>query len=505
MAKISKADALATAERMAADPIWFVREVLGGDPWCKQCDILNSVRDNRRTSVRSCHGVGKTRAAAWAALWYALTHPDSVVVTTAPTWTQVESILWREIRGAYANAKYPLGGKLTNTQLELDNNWVAFGRSTDVPERFQGIHSASGDILLIVDEAAGVEQDIYDAAEGFLTSTGARVLLIGNPTLLSGEFYNSFKGDLYNKISISAFDSPNLQDGAVVRPYLITSEWVEEKRKKWGENSPLWYSRVLGEFPTSNDGTLIPLAWIERAQARWTDTIEPANVVLGADIGLGNPDPACIVKRTGSAALTRIERVRDVYSDDTMELSGIITNDIKALKATDVNVDKIGLGAGVTDRLRENSADGTIAANVRGINSAMPPVDTTRYFNLRAEMGWELREAFERNSVAIDPKDDEAAEELAAVRTYGASGLDGKGRIRLEPKAETKERLGRSPNFFDAACLAASRTLSKVTISRNDKSAEVERFSFNDDGVRNERIAKFLAGRKDARKKKVAA
>lgn len=221
------------AVRVASDPVWFVTNFIGGDPWDKQREILESVRDNRRTTVRSCHGVGKTRAAAWAALWFAVSHPDSVVVTTAPTWHQVEHLLWREIAGAFTTAKLSIGGTLTGTQLEFDSNWVCFGLSTNNPERFQGVHSVSGDILLIVDEAAGVEQPIFDAAEGFLTSSGARVLLIGNPTQLTGEFYQSFRGDLYHKISISAFDSPNLQDGAPVRPYLITREWVEENWAAW--------------------------------------------------------------------------------------------------------------------------------------------------------------------------------------------------------------------------------------------------------------------------------
>jgi phage terminase large subunit len=518
-------EARETAARITADPVYFVREVLGDDPWGKQIEFLESIRDNKRTTMRSCHGTGKTHIAARAALWYLATHPDSVVVTTAPTWFQVEELMWREIRGAYAGSKFDLGGKITSTKLEIDTNWVAYGLSTNDPNRFQGSHAVSGNLLLLVDEAPGVDQDIFDSAEGFLVSDGSRVGLAGNPTMLSGEFYQSFRSKLYHKISISAFDTPNFTTFGITiedirnntwkqkinkplpRPYLITPAWVAEKYIKWGENSPLWFARVMGEFPSKSDNTLIPLAWIERAQARWTDTVEGTNVVLGADIGLGNPDPAVIVKRTGTAKMTRIERLRELYADDTMEITGVITADVKTENASAINIDKIGLGAGVTDRMREHAKNKTITAVVRGINSAMPAIDDGKFFNLRSEMAWELRERFETDTIAIDPRDEEAAEELAIVRTYGTTGLDSKGRIRMEPKDDTKERLGRSPNYFDAACLACARTLAAVDIRHSDgrgDSEELDDYTITPQGIRNERVARFLAGRRPVIEKRKA-
>jgi len=519
----SEKERIAFAERAKVDPVWFVKYALGGDPWGKQCEFLESIRDNKRTSMRSCHGTGKTRTEAWAAVWFSLTHPDSIVVTTAPTWFQVEELLWREVRGIYNNSKCEIGGKLTGTKLEFGDNWVAYGLSTNDPNRFQGSHAVSGDILLLADEAPGVEQEIFDSAEGFLVSEGSRFALCGNPTMLTGEFYQSFRGKLYNKISVSAFETPNFTTFGITiedirnntwqkkinkplpRPYLITPAWVAEKHIKWGENNPLWTARVLGEFSKASDGTLIPLAWIERAQARWhdKDVKNHAGVILGADIGLGNPDPATIVKRTGVRPLVRIQRVRDIYSDDTMEIAGIITQDCKTMNAKSVNIDRIGLGHGTACRVKENKDLGLIEAQVRAINSAQPAMNEAQYFNQRAEMGWNLRKLFENDNIAIDPQDEEAAEELAAVRTYGKSGLDGKGRIRLEPKAETKERLGRSPNFFDASCLACAQAGSEVktnNLTPVATSRTVKELTFNSDGgVINNRIAKFMKKRMEER------
>src|SRR5690606_2827685 len=106
---------------------------------------------------------GKTKVAAWIALWFLYTHLNSKVITTAPTWHQVENLLWREIHAAHANSRISLGGKVLQTQIELGKQWFALGLSTDKPERFQGFHAE--DILLIVDEASGVDQQIFDAAE----------------------------------------------------------------------------------------------------------------------------------------------------------------------------------------------------------------------------------------------------------------------------------------------------------------------------------------------------
>jgi phage terminase large subunit len=130
-------------ERSKADPVWWVKEFLGVTLWQKQCDIAESVRDNKRTSVRSCHGAGKTFDAAMLVLWFLLCHPGARVITTAPTFRQVEKVLWQEIRKAHKAAKIPLGGDMTLTQFKIDDGWFAFGFSTDDPDSMQGQHAKS--------------------------------------------------------------------------------------------------------------------------------------------------------------------------------------------------------------------------------------------------------------------------------------------------------------------------------------------------------------------------
>src|SRR5581483_4456911 len=140
------------------NPVYFVEGIFGDTLWQKQQDIINSIRDFKYTTVRSCHGAGKSFIAARIVLWFLYSFANSKVITTAPTFRQVEDILWREIASAMSKKRFSLEGQLNQTSLDLGNDWFALGLSTNEPSRFQGFHATH--ILLIVDEASGVPQNI---------------------------------------------------------------------------------------------------------------------------------------------------------------------------------------------------------------------------------------------------------------------------------------------------------------------------------------------------------
>ena len=446
------------------DPEYFTRKILGKTLWPLQAEILRSVRDNMRTAVRSCHGIGKTFTAAMCILWFVYTHPKAIVLSTAPTWRQVEKLIWKEIRSAYREALVLLGGSLLPKTPELHlihDEWYAAGLSTNEPDRFQGFHEEH--ILVVVDEAAGVNLEIYEAIEGILTSSGARLLLIGNPTAIGTPFYDAFtKAIGYQTFHVSAYDTPNftacgitpedISQGTrhekaqeVPYPRLITPQWVSDRFKAWGEASAPYQVRVMGNFPQQGEDTLIPLLWIELAMERWEDTPDGQPVQLGVDVAAYGSDKTVIAVRKGQK-LTELK----VYSQkNTRETAGLVSAQAREHGTRKIAVDEIGIGRGVVDSLDEEGYSYT------GVNVSERSTDPDRYHNLRAELWWNMRELLDpdKDPVALPP-DDELLSELASVKYK----VDARGAIQIESKEDMKKRLGHSPDRADAVVLAFSNT-----------------------------------------------
>lgn len=394
---------------------------------------------NPRTAVRSCHGSGKTATAARVALTFLAAYPRSRVITTAPTFTQVRDLLWPEIHTATMRAPAGLFPTPDTTRLTISKDWYAVGVSTNRPERFQGHHAEH--LLLIVDEASGVDESIYEAAEGFMTSGGARVLLIGNPTQTAGQFYRAFHQERndWSTIHISAFDTPNFTGEPVsdhVARHMVSHEWVDEKRRLWGEDSPMWQVRVLGEFPTIADDQIIGLAAIEEAQARTAEHGEP--VVIACDVARYGSDETVIAVRRGNHA-----RIHAAYTGKSlMETAGRVIDTVRAVDAPcRVVVDDAGLGGGVTDRLRE------LGVKVEAFNGGAPAHDPDLYPNRRSEAWFVFADHLQ--DLDLDA-DSQLAADLVAPRYV----LDSQGRRTVEPKDHTKKRLGRSPDRADAILMA---------------------------------------------------
>lgn len=446
--------------RIRHDPEFFLREILGFDPWGKQLEIALALRDNKKVAVKSCHSSGKTAIAGRLVLWFLIAYPPALVPTTAPTWRQVEELLWREIRAANLRAgegKFPLGGKMLTTKYELAVNSYAIGLSTKEPERFQGFHSEN--ILFIADEAPGVSEDVYEGADTTLTTANARELLIGNPVEVSGHFYNAFHANrhLYYTTTISAFDTPNftafritLDDirrgtwqgkitGPLPRPYLITPQWVAEKWEEWGEESPLWYSRVLGEFPPAAEDQLIPLSLVEAAVRREIAVPDGSAYIVGCDVARFGDDETVICTRQGDVALT----VQGFWHQDTMVTAGRLIRELEARDAQGAWLETVGVGAGVYDRLREQGYP------VGRVDVEGKPYNDTKFRNRRAELWWQVRDRFEEGRIKI-PNDDILIAQLASLKyKITSSGL-----IQIESKEDMKKRGLKSPDRADALMLA---------------------------------------------------
>jgi len=447
--KINRQEARSLVERCQNDPLFFSKQVLGGEePWSKQEEIMLSVRDHPRTVVPSGYSVGKTWVAARIGLWFLYSYPGSLVITTAPTWRQVETILWAEIRRLHQQSVKPLGGQVLQTQVKIADNWFALGLSTDDPAYFQGFHSSH--LLLIFDEAAGIDKSIWDVAEGQMAGAFTRWLAIGNPIAPMGPFYDAAKSPAWNALPISCLDSPNVKAGKILYPKLVTSTWVEERQRGWGEQSPLYQTKVLGQFPTASEHGLIPFQWLRAAQQRAVDngTVDHAEKRVGVDVARSGDDATVFLLREGP----EVKEIEEHRNFDTMETVGRLILFVDKYKVPwgNVCVDVIGIGAGVVDRLKEQGL------RVKDINFAASARDPTKYANLRAECYWRLREALQPDAtapLAIPAKYSKLLNELATVEWHATS----MGKILIEPKEDIKERLGRSPDHADALALSFAR------------------------------------------------
>ena len=447
------------AEQQAAwrrDPAKWAADRLGGARlWSKQRDIVASVVENRRTAVKSSHGTGKSWTAGMIAAWWIDTHPagEAIVVSTAPTYKQVHAVLWEEIRKQHRTGQLP-GVVTLDDEWKIDGMLVGMGRKpADHDEHgFQGIHRRY--VLAIIDEACGVPKSIYTGVEAITTNADCRILAIGNPDDPNSEFGKiCAPGSGWNVLQIASQDSPNFTGEPVpdaLRYLLPTPEWVDDAAKRWGVDSPLYTSKVLGEFPEVGDNTLISPAWIKAAQDR---ELPPAgDSVLGVDVARFGTDKTILLHRQGPVA--RI--VRTIGSSPTTQTAGEVLA-LMRTHAASANVDGVGVGGGVVDILTEMGAD------VHDLQAGSAASDTERFVNARAEWYWGLRERFEQGDIDIDPLDDELAAQLGAIRFEYTS----RGQIKIESKDDMAKRGMPSPDRADALMLAyANHTSKLVTLGR---------------------------------------
>lgn len=421
--------------------------------WSKQVEICNSVRFNRHTAVHSGHGIGKSFISAALAAWWIDCHPpgDAFVVSTAPTQPQVEAIIWREIGRIHRELDligYITSGNQPQWKLKT-GEIVGFGRKPadyiDIEQAkaaFQGIHARY--ILVILDEAAGIPGWLWDAVESLVTNQHARLLAIGNPDDPASQFAKvCAPGSGWHTIHVSVFDSPNFTGEEIPErmvDMLPSQIWVDERRKRWGEGSPMWVSRVEGNFPKTATDTLISPDLIRQAIERdLSHTVDDGEPKLGIDVARTGGDESTIYKKTGGVFRREFAKAG---LGDTMTLAGEVTNRMTTNECGVIDV--IGVGAGVYDRCHE------LMLNVIPFNAAEQAEDNVKFLNRRAEQYWLLREMFINGEIDLDEEDEELAAQLGSMKWK----INSAGRIQIESKEDMKKRGMPSPDRADGVMMA---------------------------------------------------
>lgn len=404
-----------------------------------------------RLAVASGRGIGKSALVSWLILWFLSTRLGGTIIVTANTESQLRSRTWAElgkwltlaINGHWftktATTIRPADwfDKALKRDLKIDTGYYyaqAQLWSEENPDAFAGIHSSYG-VMLVFDEASGIPESIYSVSEGFFTEpTKDRYwLTFSNPRRNTGAFFESFNGK-------QAFWKNEQIDSRDVEG--TDKKLLNDLIEQYGEDSSVAKVEVKGEFPSSDQDTVISLDLVKSAIDRDVALTTTVPIVWGLDVARQGVDKSALAIRQGNTLL----EIQTYNSPDLMELCGAIKsrydNEQSMNKPQEILVDVIGLGAGVVDRLLE------VGLPVRGVNVAESPSTKGTYLNLRAELWFKVRDWFGGRDVRI-PHDNKLISELSSpIYKFNSSG-----KIKIESKDEMKKRGLQSPDRADALAL----------------------------------------------------
>lgn len=457
------------------DPVQFCQDVLFFSPDEWQKEALYALRDNPRVAVKSGQGVGKTGVEACALIWFLVCFPDARIVATAPTKQQLNDVLWSEVAKWMNNSDLlRMLMKWTKTYIYMigyEKRWFAVARTATKPENMQGFHEEN--MLFIIDEASGVADPIMEAIYGTLSGVNNKLLMMGNPTKVTGAFHDAFTADrsLWKCFTVSSRNSPR-----------TNKDNIASLDRKYGKKSNVVRVRVDGEFPEQDDDIFIPISYVE--QSIDTDICDDTLRGIGEYVAKnGNKvsDPSklnvvsigCDVARFGDDKTVigfRMNEIVKIYKKyngkDTTWTAGNIANLYKTLKfkygykeRIAVKIDDGGVGGGVVDQLR---AFKRTQPELYGDMEVIPvnfgqPIKHKYYYDTTTYMMGVIRDLIApfdndgnpKKPEIVLPDDSDMVGQLS-VRKYQFMS---NGKTKVESKKEMKERGLSSPDEADCILL----------------------------------------------------
>lgn len=436
------------------DPLMFVTGVLGVEnPETWQVAALTALRDGKsRLSIRSGHGVGKTTFTAWMVLYALLClGPDTKVPIAAGSRDQLRDTIQPEISKWHARLPRPLAAQIEvnveriSIKCDPDSAFAVFRTaSKDNPQALAGFHAKN--IVFLIDEASAVAEIAFEVAQGALSTPGAIAILTGNPTKSQGFFYDTHHKmrDRWHPMVVSSEDVPRARGH------------IEDVIAAYGKNSNRYRVRVLGEFPTQDDETVIPLDLVLASRGR---DVEASNVwpVWGLDVARFGDDTSALVMRQGNTIIG----LKEWHGLDGAQVAGriqaIYREQPNHMKPKEIVVDVIGVGASVYDILRLPGSE--CATAVRGCNVAETTAVSEEDYRLRDELWFRGRAWFVERKCHI-PKsftveaETKLIEKLIAELTAPTYDFTHLGKRVVESKSDMKKRNVPSPNVADAFLLS---------------------------------------------------
>jgi hypothetical protein len=398
--------------------------------------------DTFRMAVSSGRGIGKSALVSWLVIWMLTTRIGSTTIVSANSEAQLRSVTWAEITKWLSmslnshwfevSATRVMPAKWLTELVERDlkmgtRYWGVEGRlwSAENPDAYAGVHNFDG-VMLIYDEASGIDDTIWSVAAGFFTeNTPHRFwLAFSNPRRNAGYFYECFhsKRDFWGTKIVDA----RSVEGTDKQVY---QQIIDE----YGPDSTQAHVEVYGQFPNASDDQFIGANLVDEAMRRSQHKDPSAPVVLGVDPARFGSDSTVLAIRQGRDIIA----IKRYKGDDTMTVVGHVIDAIETYKPALVVIDEGGLGAGIVDRLKEQRY------KVKGVNFGNKSKNPLMWGNKRAEMWGELRTWLKDASI---PQDRFLKNDL----TGPMMKPDSKGTIFLESKKDMKARGLASPDAADA-------------------------------------------------------
>lgn len=418
-------------KRYSDDIALFAQEILGIkklDEWQRwYCNAtLTKGKGGKKVAIASCHSSGKTMFSSVIALHRLLCYPESHIIITSATASQLKAAFHGTLQKIVDNSIITNWFDVQAETVKLKgvaDSWIRLQPwSVSRPEAFAGIHCASP--CFIADESSAIDELIFQSWDGNMMHPNSLLVLLGNPIHRRGELYNAFhdKKDFFETAFVSAYDSS-----------FISKQWIEEMKATYGEDSDVFRVRVLGEFPKIDTDTFIPEALLRSAVNRAVLPQTSMPVVAGIDIGQFR-DQSSMCIRQGNKVLAILKW----NSRDLMVVAENIHRAIIQYNVRLACIDGNGIGSGVADRLQQLCPEKTFRFKFQNY-----PTTERMWFNSRTKYWGMVKKWLETGSIPEDK--DLLKEGPSLLYTY-----DKYGRFQLESKELAARRGVDSPDIFDS-------------------------------------------------------
>jgi phage terminase large subunit len=417
----------------------------------KQKQALNLLDTPGKVSIRTANGAGKTTTIIpGSVLWAMAVHPRTKVVITSGVERQVRAQLFPALQSRQTRLA---GWVFTDNQITAPNGSVAVGFATNDGGRFEGWHGNKnplydlaqhdGPLMMVVDEAKTVAQTIYDAIDRCTYQWLLKTSSCGGS---AGEFYKSHTSNarFFRTLQITAGDCPHADHAKNLELIL-----------KRGLQDPLVRSKIFSEFMAGAEGSVINIAWVDRARNQ-PPAFMPGTRRIFCDFAAGGDENA-IADRQGN----RVRLVAAWREKDTMRMCGQVINHLRELGITQAMCPQIvagdngGLGKVVMDRLAE------AGWHFQRVNNGGAADEKTDYENHSAETWFCAAKKLEMGQLILENVDDITAAQLTG--RLGFTPSDGKRWV--ESKEDMKKRGLDSPDRADAlvGCIREAMNVAPIT------------------------------------------